>query len=47
MTATGEVFKPSRKNYDIYNRLYQKVYKKMYKRLKPFYKDIRKITGYP
>ncbi|MBW1615194.1 MAG: FGGY-family carbohydrate kinase [Deltaproteobacteria bacterium] len=47
MTATGEVFKPSRKNYDIYNRLYQKVYKKMYKRLKPFYKDIKKITGYP
>jgi sugar (pentulose or hexulose) kinase len=47
MTHTGEVFEPNMKNYSIYNELYRDVYKKMYKRLKPFYKRIREITGYP
>jgi len=47
MTHTGEVFEPNMENYSIYNELYQDVYKKMYKRLKPFYKRIREITGYP
>ena len=30
-----------------YDQLYRKVYKKMYRRLKPLYKKIRTITGYP
>ncbi len=47
MTKTGDVFKPNYKNHAIYNKLYKKVYKRMYKKLKPFYKDIKKITGYP
>ena len=40
-------FYPNKKNVEIYHQLYKKVYKKMYKKLKPFYKKIRKITGYP
>ena len=47
MTHVGEVFEPNMKNHSIYNELYRDIYKKMYKRLKPFYKRIREITGYP
>ena len=47
MTHVGEVFEPNMKNHSIYNELYRDIYKKMYKRLKPFYKQIREITGYP
>ena len=47
MTRTGAVFEPNMQHHQIYNALYRKVYRKMYKRLKPFYKSIREITGYP
>jgi len=47
MTHVGEVFEPNLKNHDIYNDLYNEVYKKMYRSLRPFYKRIREITGYP
>jgi sugar (pentulose or hexulose) kinase len=47
MTHVGEVYEPNLKNHEIYNELYRDVYKKMYKRLRPFYKRIREITGYP
>ena len=47
MTHVGEVFEPNMKTHSIYNELYRDIYKKMYKRLKPFYKRIREITGYP
>lgn len=47
MVHTRDVFQPRKDNTEIYHRLYKKVYRKMYKKLKPFYKDIRKITGYP
>ena len=47
MTHVGEVYEPDLKNHEIYNDLYHDVYKKMYKRLRPFYKRIREITGYP
>lgn len=47
MTHVGEVFEPNLKNHAMYNDLYRDVYKKMYKRLRPFYKRIREITGYP
>ncbi len=47
MTHVGEVYEPDRKNHRLYEALYHDVYKKMYKRLKPLYKRIREITGYP
>ena len=47
MTHVGEIYEPDRANHRIYEALYQDVYKKMYKRLKPLYKRIREITGYP
>ncbi len=47
MTHVGEVFEPNMKNHSIYKELYRDIYKKMYKQLKPFYKRIREITGYP
>ena len=47
MTHTGDVFEPDPKTHRLYDQLYRRVYKKMYKRLKPLYKDIKAITGYP
>jgi sugar (pentulose or hexulose) kinase len=47
MTHVGEVFEPNLRHHELYNELYRDVYKKMYKRLKPFYRRIREITGYP
>ncbi len=47
MTRMGKIFEPNRANQRMYNDLYSKVYKEMYGRLKPLYKQIRKITGYP
>ena len=47
MTHIGEVFEPDRKNHALYDALYREVYKKMYRRLKPLYRRIRDITGYP
>jgi len=47
MTHVGEVFQPQMRNHQLYNQLYEDVYKKMYRRLKPFYRRIREITGYP
>ncbi len=47
MTRTQRVFEPDPDNYQLYERLYRRVYQKMYRRLKPIYKNIRAITGYP
>ena len=47
MTHVGEVYEPDLKKHRLYDALYHDVYKKMYKRLKPLYKRIREITGYP
>lgn len=47
MAHIGEVFEPDRKNHALYDALYREVYKKMYRRLKPLYRRIRDITGYP
>jgi len=47
MTRTGDVFEPDPQTHRLYDQLYTRVYKKMYNRLKPLYKDIRTITGYP
>lgn len=47
MTKVGEVFEPHHQTSKLYDDLYKKVYLKMYARLKPLYKSIRDITGYP
>ena len=47
MSRMGEVFEPDMKNHQLYNALFHDVYKKMYRRLKPLYRRIREITGYP
>ena len=47
MTHVGDVYEPDLKKHQLYDALYHDVYKKMYKRLKPLYKRIREITGYP
>ena len=47
MTHTGRVFDPDRKTHERYDNLYRRVYLKLYDRLKPLYKEIREITGYP
>ncbi|MBC2711853.1 MAG: carbohydrate kinase [Desulfosarcina sp.] len=47
MTRSGERFEPDPSNHRLYDELYQKVYKRMYRRLRPLYKKIREITGYP
>ena len=47
MTRTGRVFEPNKDNHNIYDNLYKRVYRKMYGRLRPLFKEIREITGYP
>jgi sugar (pentulose or hexulose) kinase len=47
MTRTGKVFEPSADNHRLYDDLYKRVYLKMYGRLKPLFKEIKDITGYP
>jgi sugar (pentulose or hexulose) kinase len=47
MTHIGETFLPNQETHKLYSNLYERVYKKMYKQLKPFYDEIRDITGYP
>lgn len=47
MTRTKDRFLPSPENHTIYNQLYAEVYQKIYRRLKPSYRAIRSITGYP
>ena len=40
-------FKPDPANVELYAKLYKKVYQKVYKSLRPLYRNIRDITGYP
>lgn len=47
MTRTGRVFEPIKENQKLYDDLYKRVYRKMYGRLRPLFKEIRDITGYP
>lgn len=47
MVQTGKAFHPDSDNVKIYQALYSKVYQKMYQALRPLYKRIRNITGYP
>jgi sugar (pentulose or hexulose) kinase len=47
MTRIGRVFEPVAENRAIYDGLYRRVYKRMYRQLKPMYREIAEITGYP
>jgi len=47
MTRIGKRFEPEAQTHKTYDRLYREVYLKMYKQLKPLYRSIRDITGYP
>ena len=47
MTRTGRVFEPIQDNQRLYDDLYRRVYLKMYGRLKPLFREIKNITGYP
>jgi sugar (pentulose or hexulose) kinase len=47
MTRVGRIFDPDPQARGLYDNLYRRVYLKLYDRLKPLYKEIRDITGYP
>lgn len=47
MTRIGETFRPRADVHAFYDRLYRRVYRRMYGRLRPLYREIRSITGYP
>ncbi|MGD1995765.1 MAG: FGGY-family carbohydrate kinase [Anaerolineae bacterium] len=47
MTRMRRTFLPRPDARQVYERLYRRVYKRMYHRLRPLYKEIRRITGYP
>ena len=47
MTSVGSVFEPNPESVKIYDELYKKVYCKTYRRLRPLYRAIQAVTGYP
>ncbi len=47
MSRAGASFKPVEAHRMIYNDLYDRVYRKLYERLRPSYRTIQEITGYP
>jgi sugar (pentulose or hexulose) kinase len=47
MVRVGERFEPLKGASATYDDLYRSVYLPMYERLKPLYREIRRITGYP
>jgi sugar (pentulose or hexulose) kinase len=47
MVSVRKVFEPEPANAAIYSRLYHRVYRRIYGALKPLYKEIKAITGYP
>ena len=47
MTRSGDVFQPIPENARLYDELYREAYYPLYERLRPIYKSIRRITGYP
>lgn len=47
MVHYDTVFEPQADHAALYKELYERVYKKIYSSLKPLYKNIRDITGYP
>ncbi len=47
MVRIGEVRDPDPATHAIYDELFRDVYRRMYGRLRPLYRSIRRITGYP
>jgi sugar (pentulose or hexulose) kinase len=47
MVHVGEVRDPDPAAHARYDELYRNVYRRMYDRLRPLYREIRRITGYP
>ena len=47
MTRLGEEFTPDHVTRDLYRDLYDHVYSRTYGALRPLYKEIQRITGYP
>ena len=47
MTRVGQRFEPAPEAVRLYDALYRDVYQRMYTQLRPLYKRIREITGYP
>ncbi|MBL6751894.1 MAG: FGGY-family carbohydrate kinase [Nevskia sp.] len=47
MARSGQHFEPDAGRSGLYDALYREVYLRMYKRLRPLYRCIRRITGYP
>ncbi|HEU0198016.1 MAG TPA: FGGY-family carbohydrate kinase [Nevskiaceae bacterium] len=47
MCSTARVFTPDAATVRLYDALYRDVYRPLYRRLKPLYRAIRRITGYP
>ncbi|MFL5776441.1 MAG: FGGY-family carbohydrate kinase [Chloroflexota bacterium] len=47
MTRVAETLDPDPARHAVYDALYERVYRRMYDRLKPLYREIRDITGYP
>jgi sugar (pentulose or hexulose) kinase len=47
MTRIEKTFLPAQEHVALYQQLFEQVYRKMYQQLKPLYKKIKKITGYP
>jgi sugar (pentulose or hexulose) kinase len=47
MIRVGDVREPDATAHAVYDALYRQVYRRMYAALRPLYKEIRRITGYP
>jgi len=47
MVKYDKVFEPDPRNAAVYRRLFERVYRKIFKALRPLYREIREITGYP
>ncbi len=47
MTRIGRRYEPDPATVRTYDALYKGVYRKLYPRLRPLYRRIRDITGYP
>lgn len=47
MVRVNDTFKPQQAQVEIYEQLFRQVYRKLYRQLRPSYRAIRRITGYP
>ncbi len=47
MTHKSEMFEPQRTDVNLYDRLYRQVYQNMYPKLRPLFRAVQEITGYP